>query len=413
MLFIIISGEVIFMLPFLIPRLYRPLMLEAWGLTNTDIGKAFSAYGISAMFSYILGGHFADKYSPRYLLTISLIATALGGFVLMLSPGSLTLMIMYFFFGISTIFLMWGALIKVTHVFGGEDKRSTAMGILDSGRGLSAALMSTVIVFTVSNFYSDSALETHKANALNIIYTVTITFTFLVAFALWWSLKDFKQTNEKDNDNQPWSLQKALLVLKDMKVWLLGFIILSAYCGYKSIDNYSIYLVDIQGKSLATSSMLTSIIFWLRPICALGAGILADKYHVFSNQGRLRLITFFLFSGAVIQFALASGLFNSFTMVFSTILLSASLAYALRSIYFSIFGDLNIDDNLVGTTVGIASFVGFLPDMFFGLITGTLIDYFPGSAGYNHTFTFTAFLLFMGVICSILLIKILNRGQNG
>lgn len=33
----IIAGEAIFMLPFLIPRLYRPLMLDAWNLTNTQI----------------------------------------------------------------------------------------------------------------------------------------------------------------------------------------------------------------------------------------------------------------------------------------------------------------------------------------------------------------------------------------
>jgi len=40
---IVLAGEGIFMLPFMIPRLYRPLMLEAWGLTNTDLGAAFAA----------------------------------------------------------------------------------------------------------------------------------------------------------------------------------------------------------------------------------------------------------------------------------------------------------------------------------------------------------------------------------
>ena len=76
LLLIIIAGETIFMLPFLIPRLYRPLMLEARNITNTDIGTAFSAYGFSAMISYMVGGPLADKYSPRLLMAISLLVTS-------------------------------------------------------------------------------------------------------------------------------------------------------------------------------------------------------------------------------------------------------------------------------------------------------------------------------------------------
>ncbi len=59
------------MAPFLIPRLYRPLMLEAWGINNTTLGTAFAAYGIVAIISYLIGGPFADKYHPRTLIASS------------------------------------------------------------------------------------------------------------------------------------------------------------------------------------------------------------------------------------------------------------------------------------------------------------------------------------------------------
>src|SRR5258705_254260 len=98
--------------PFVIPRLYRPLMLEAWGLTNTDFGTAFAAYGIAAMLSYLLGGPLADKYHPRLLISLSLVATALGGISLVLFPSKAHLIATYTFFGVSTILLLWGALIK-------------------------------------------------------------------------------------------------------------------------------------------------------------------------------------------------------------------------------------------------------------------------------------------------------------
>src|ERR1700733_12792887 len=106
--FVVLAGEAIFMLPFMIPRLFRPLMLEAWGVTNTDFGTAFAAYGVLAMVSYLLGGPFADRYHPRILISISLIMTALGGLYLTHPPSANGLILIYGFFGVSTAFLMWG-----------------------------------------------------------------------------------------------------------------------------------------------------------------------------------------------------------------------------------------------------------------------------------------------------------------
>ena len=402
LLLIIIAGETIFMLPFLIPRLYRPLMLEAWNITNTDIGTAFSAYGFSAMISYMVGGPLADKYSPRLLMAISLLVTSFLGLGLVLFPSPVTLIAVYFSFGVSTIFLMWGALIKVTHIAGGEDNRSTAMGILDSGRGLVAAIMSSVLVFIVALVFSEEALQENKVSALNIIYISTIIFTFFVSVAIWLGLRGFSQS---ENAREVWSVQKSMVVLKDSKVWLLGIVVLSSYCGYKSIGNYSVYLVDVQKLSIAKSSMFTSVIFWLRPISALAAGVIADKIHMKFRSGRFITLFILLALGSLFQLLLAFKIFSHFSFIFGVILFSAIFTYALRSVYFSVFGDLKIKEYLVGTTVGIVSFVGFLPDMFFGIITGRLIDSNPGELGYIHTFFFTAAFLLIGSVAGFILYR--------
>ncbi len=391
------------MLPFLIPRLYRPLMLEAWHLTNTDIGAAFSAYGFAAMLSYILGGPTADKYQPRLLMTTSLVATALGGLILLLFPSRFTFISVYFFFGISTIFLMWGALIKVTHITGGEENRSLAMGALDSGRGLAAAVMSSALVFIISLFYGQEQLASNTVNGLNIIYYTVIVFTLFISLGVWYTLKNHQDIEQEIK--QKWDISKALQIVKSYKIWLLSTIILSSYCGYKGIDNYSIYLVDVHQHSLASSSLFTSIIFWLRPITALLAGVIADRVHTKIRAGRFIILFALLLMGALFQLLLALNIFTNFNYIFGIILCSATFAYALRSIYFSIFGDLKINDNLIGTTVGIVSFVGFLPDMFFGIITGHMIDSNPGPVGYTHTFLFTASFLLIGAIASFLLYR--------
>ena len=284
---IVVAGETIFMLPFMIPRLYRPLMLEAWSLTNTDLGAAFSAYGITAMLSYIFGGPFADKYHPKVLISVSLAVTALGSFYLVGFPSRTSLILTYAFFGVSTILLLWGALIKTTHIAGGEENRSTAMGILDGGRGLSAAIASSALVYWVSiNFPVLDSLSDQTA-ALKTIYLATACFCLLISLAVCLSLNDFQNATQQE---KTWELSKAIESLKNTQVWLLSIVVLSSYCGYKSIDNYSTYLVDVQKQDLLNSSFFTSVIFWLRPIAALVAGVIADRLHRLNGKGRFQIL---------------------------------------------------------------------------------------------------------------------------
>ena len=404
-LFIIISGETIFMLPFLIPRLFRPLMLEAWGLTNTDIGAAFTAYGLSAMASYLLGGPFADKYSPRLLICSSLLMTAVGSLFLILIPSKFVLISTYFFFGISTTFLMWGALIKVTHDFGDSGKKASAMGILDSGRGLVAAMMSSALILILGLFMSETEVVANKAYAVKIIYTITGIFTLLITLGVWLSLSNFET---KESKNRDWSIDKAIRLAKRSEVWLLGIIILSSYCGYKNIDNYSIYLVDVKGLSVLKASSLTSLLFWARPVSALITGFVADKIESTFNQSRFIVLATLLLFGALSQFLVACDIFIEVNHVFSIILFTAIFAYALRAVYFAVFDDLKIPNNLLGTTVGIVSVVGFLPDMFFGAGTGYLIDT-QAQRGFTLVFILTGSALVVGSIASIICHKKLKH----
>ncbi|NNM17742.1 MAG: MFS transporter, partial [Croceitalea sp.] len=75
---LILAGEAVFILPFVLPRIFRPTVLEVFALDNTQLGLCFSVYGIIALASYLFGGPLADKYPPRKLIAIALWMTALG-----------------------------------------------------------------------------------------------------------------------------------------------------------------------------------------------------------------------------------------------------------------------------------------------------------------------------------------------
>ena len=113
----ILSGELIYILPYFLPRVFRPTFLAVFDLNNLELGSLFSVYGSVAFFSYIFGGTFADKFLPRKLIATSLILTSLGGFVLMYYPSFMILQILYGYWGFTTVFLFWGAMIKGTRIW--------------------------------------------------------------------------------------------------------------------------------------------------------------------------------------------------------------------------------------------------------------------------------------------------------
>ena len=104
---LILSGECIYILPYVLARVFRPTFLDVFSLSNFELGSLFTVYGIVAIFSYIFGGVIADNFSPRKLISIALISTALGGVLLATFPSYNILKILYGYWGMTTVLLFW------------------------------------------------------------------------------------------------------------------------------------------------------------------------------------------------------------------------------------------------------------------------------------------------------------------
>jgi MFS family permease len=154
LLLLILAGESVFILPFVLQRVFRPTVLKVFELDNVSLGLCFSVYGFVALVSYLLGGPIADKYQPRKLIAIALWMTALGGLVFATFPNYSTLQVLYGFWGFTTIFLFWSPMIKATRFWGGKNAQGKAFGLLDGGRGLVGALFGTMGVLVFSYFMS-------------------------------------------------------------------------------------------------------------------------------------------------------------------------------------------------------------------------------------------------------------------
>jgi sugar phosphate permease len=90
---------------------------------------------------------------------------------------------------------------------------------------------------------------------------------------------------------------------------------------------------------------------------------------------------------------------------------TASTMYGLRGIYFAVFDDLRIPPALLGTAAGLVSLVGFLPDVFFGALTGFLIDEYPGRQGHQYVFGMVGLVSLVGMLGCVLNYKYTTHHQ--
>ena len=394
----ILSGELIYILPYFLPRVFRPTFLAVFDLNNLELGSLFSVYGSVAFFSYIFGGTFADKFLPRKLIATSLILTSLGGFVLMYYPSFMILQILYGYWGFTTVFLFWGAMIKGTRIWGGSQNQGQAFGFLDGGRGLTAALMGSVGVFIFSFFLPEDVISSsikERQDAFQSVILFSSIMVALIGVLVYFFMKTKTEKGVFQSDNTH-SLNNILAVLKLETVWLLMIIILCAYFGYKVTDIYSLYASDVMGYDEVNSANIGSLQLYLRPIACFAIGFLADK----TNGISWIIKGFFVMLAGSILFASGILVADQYILFFISLIILALGTYAIRALYFAILKEGDISLALTGTAVGVISLSGYTPDIFSGPLMGYFLDKFPGVEGHQYVYAFLGLFSIIGLIAS-------------
>ena len=394
----ILSGELIYILPYFLPRVFRPTFLAVFDLNNLELGSLFSVYGSVAFFSYIFGGTFADKFLPRKLIATSLILTSLGGFVLMYYPSFMILQILYGYWGFTTVFLFWGAMIKGTRIWGGSQNQGQAFGFLDGGRGLTAALMGSVGVFIFSFFLPEDVISSsikERQDAFQSVILFSSIMVALIGVLVYFFMKTKTEKGVFQSDNTH-SLNNILAVLKLETVWLLMIIILCAYFGYKVTDIYSLYASDVMGYDEVNSANIGSLQLYLRPIACFAIGFLADK----TNGISWIIKGFFVMLAGSILFASGILVADQYILFFISLIILALGTYAIRALYFAIVKEGDISLALTGTALGVISLSGYTPDIFAGPLMGYFLDKFPGVEGHQYVYAFLGLFSIIGLIAS-------------
>ncbi len=398
LLLLILAGESVFILPFVLARVFRPTVLEAFELDNVQLGLCFSVYGVVALLSYLFGGPLADKFPPRKLIAVALWMTALGGLVYATFPSFTILKILYGYWGFTTIFLFWAPMIKATRVWGGTTSQGKAFGFLDGGRGLVGALFGTLGVLIFSLFLASEISHTSVLESRHAFRYVILISSGIVGFVgiLVWLFMKMDPKLEKVIILEKITFSQIREVMRLPAVWLLMIIILCAYVGYKITDVFSLYARDVMLYDQVHSAQVGTFLLFIRPVIGVLIGILADR-----SQTTYWLVVSFIISllGAVL---FATGIISASatTLFYLSILVVATGVYAARSLYFAVMERGKIPLVLTGTAVGLISLIGYTPDIFAGPAMGYLLDNSPGPEGHQHVFWMLALFSLIGGIAA-------------
>lgn len=404
---LILAGEAIYTLPFHVARFFRPTVLEVFGLTNTELGTAQAAYGVIAMLAYFPGGALADRFSARRLMALSLWSTAAGGLYMATLPGYKGSVLLWGFFGISTILFFWAALIRATREWGGADQQGRAYGLLDGGRGLLAAALASLATLAFGLLFPESdatGIEEKKHALVLIIYGYALV-TFAAGVFIWFALPDHQpgahdpQPQRQAGSEAVWN--HIIHVLRLPAVWLISVVVVCAYVGYKGFDNYTLYAVQVYGMNEVEAARLVATGAWMRPVAALGIGMLGDRLGV----SRMTVACFFGLLVSQLVFAVYTPHPDVVWVLWFNILVGSATMFGLRALYFALLEEVNVPAALTGTAVGLISVIGYTPDIFVYYLGGILLDRNPGITGHQHFFYLLAAFTVVGLLSSFALLR--------
>ncbi|WP_040278469.1 MFS transporter [Psychroserpens damuponensis] len=403
---LILAGEAVFILPFVLQRIFRPTFLETFAINNVQLGSCFSVYGTVAFFSYFFGGPLADKFKPHVLMSVALMLTACGGFYLATYPSLINLHILYGFWGFTTIFLFWAAMIKATRLWGGTDKQGIAFGFLDGGRGLVAALFGSVGVIIFSLFITSEIEQTtliERQEAFKQVIIYTSLAICVVSILVFFFLKGLNPSEENISITKPkLTFSDFKIVMKTPSVWLLMIIILCAYFAYKMTDVFSLYAKGVMNYNDIEAAKVGTYLLYMRPIIGVIIGVLADR-----TKASLWIVIGFLLM-LITSTVFASGLIDdTATLMFMlSIGVMAIGVYSARVLYFATLEEGKIPIALTGTAVGFISIVGYTPDIFAGPLMGYYLDKYPGALGLQYTFGIMSIFAGIGLVAAYALFRL-------
>ncbi|CAH0151161.1 Inner membrane protein YihN [Peribacillus frigoritolerans] len=394
---LIIAGEMIYTLPYF-RNYYYDVFLNAFHLTNTQMGTLGSAYGVCCLISYIFGGYVADRWRTKHLLSISLFATGILGFALLLYPPYPVLLLIYAAWGITSIMTFWVALIKAVRSLASENEQGKAFGFFEGGRGAAKVIESALVL----GLFAILAKQLSDKLALSSVIIFYSVMCILLGFMIMLLYKEPDGNNssgeikEKEDKKFDWAI--LLRILKMPTTWLAAILILTSYAMINSFYYITPYATAAFGASTIIAAALGYFSQYCRPIGSFGSGIIGDRIGI-SNMVIIGYCVLALGLAALIVLP-GKPSFILLLLVFIAIIYISM--YALQATHFAILVEGDYPVETTGTVAMPLMIIGYSGEIFMPIVAGACLDHWSGTDGYKVLFTILLGLTIVGLITAII-----------
>jgi nitrate/nitrite transporter NarK len=378
-------GGTIYILPFLSQYLYVP-MKESMHLDNLQIGLMASSMGLTSMIFYWPGGWLADRWSPRKLIAVSLIANGALGLWMATLPAFPTLLLIQLATGVILTLTFWSAMIKLVRIIASQDQQALYFGILEGGRN------GTTVILVAAGLALFSRLG-GRASALQ--WTIVLFAAALVALGVlaWVALPETRDASADPQESrraQPLSVA-IKRVIRIPAVWLAMGIILCAYVTSAGSVYLTPYATDVYRQTAVMGGVLSMIVTATGIFASPIAGAIADR----TTASRSVLWWLLTLALCLSLFVIVPGGARLLPFLLVNSAAIGCAFYALRGIYFALLEEGAVPLDLTGTATGLISLVAYTPDVFIPAFAGYLLDRYPSEAtGYRIFFaTLMAFAI--------------------
>lgn len=386
-----LAGGSIYIFPYLKYVFYDPL-INVLNISNAQSGLLLTMYAIGCVLLYIPGGILADKVNPKKALILSLGATTILTLVFAmvvvvdgLKPYAFGLsLVIWLLLAFGSGFVFWTALLKAIRLIGTEEEQGRMYGIYYAANGTTAALIAAVNLWA----YSLGGGDANERMGFFFALISMAVFTLLAAVLIGVLMENGKDKELKTAENDKFHFSDVGSVLKRPAIWLVSILFFCIYGVYSCASYFTPYLTDVIGLSTTAAgvcSILRTYVVML--IAAPVGGILADK--VFKST-----LNWFRFGGLLLALSIVLviliGEQASPLLVAVLTLIPGLFSMCLYGIMFSTMHEINVPIKVAGTAIGIASIIGYLPDMFLSTFFGSILDSNAGASGYFQIFAILA-----------------------
>jgi len=400
-LLVVLAAGAIFPLIYLKTN-YQETILTVFNMTLPQLNTIYSVLGLVFVFGYIPSGILSDKFSAKWLLAFSLFLTALGGFWFAQVPDYNSVVIIFCIWGFSSVFTFWSSHMKVVKVLAKKEEEGRFFGILDGGRGVVEAVLASVAVVIFANMGGNNPATTRDA-LVGVIYMYSFAL-LAVSILIGIFVEDDKKValeNKKEVvEESKFHWADLSKVVKNKLVFLMGGIIFMGYAVTWTVYYYGGFLQSNIGIDATSVAKIMVIVLWMRPIGGIVGGFLADRFGKGNVlAGAMLLCALCLVGMSVLPYDFAQVAF------FGLVIGAGVFLYGIRGTYWSILGDCKIDNKIVGTAIGLVSFIGYLPDIFLPMFNTYLWNSFGAQGGYNAYFLSSAVFGVIGAVLVFIFVK--------